>query len=142
MKSRISIIGLGYVGLPLAVSLAKFYNVYGFDISRSRIEELKNGIDKNKEILKKNIINKDLNFFHIKNIENYSADVFIVTVPTPVYSNLKPNLTFLSFPQDDKTKCWNCKKKVGLLGVQCRCEYVFCSKHRYPEEHACDFNFD
>jgi UDP-N-acetyl-D-galactosamine dehydrogenase len=95
MKSRISIIGLGYVGLPLAVSLAKFYNVYGFDISSSRIEELKNGIDKNKEILKKNIINKDLNFFHIKNIENYSADVFIVTVPTPVYSNLKPNLTFL-----------------------------------------------
>jgi UDP-N-acetyl-D-galactosamine dehydrogenase len=95
MKNKISILGLGYVGLPLAVSLSKFYNVYGFDISSSRIEELKNGIDKNKEILKKDVINKNLNFFHIENIENYSADAFIVTVPTPVYSNLKPNLTFL-----------------------------------------------
>ena len=68
MKNKILILGLGYVGLPLAVSLSKFYNVYGFDISSSRIEELKNGIDKNKEILKKDIINKNLNFFHIENI--------------------------------------------------------------------------
>jgi UDP-N-acetyl-D-galactosamine dehydrogenase len=95
MKNKISIIGLGYVGLPLAVSLSKFYNVYGFDISNKRIEELKNGIDKNKEILKKDIANKNLKIFHIRDIEYYSADIFIVTVPTPVYANLKPNLTFL-----------------------------------------------
>ena len=44
--------------------------------------------------------------------------------------------------QDDKTRCWSCKKKVGLTGVQCRCEYIFCSKHRYPEEHSCDFDFN
>ena len=46
------------------------------------------------------------------------------------------------FLKDDKTKCWSCKKKIGLLGMVCRCEYTFCPKHRYPEEHQCDFNFD
>jgi UDP-N-acetyl-D-galactosamine dehydrogenase len=95
MKGKISIIGLGYVGLPLAVSLSKFYHVYGFDISINRVEELKNGIDRNQEILKKDIVNENLKFFHVKDIEKYSADVFIVTVPTPVYSNFKPNLTSL-----------------------------------------------
>ncbi|CDW79954.1 zinc finger protein a20 domain-containing [Stylonychia lemnae] len=45
-------------------------------------------------------------------------------------------------PIQDKTRCWSCKKKVGLTGVQCRCEYTFCSKHRYPEEHSCDFDFN
>ena len=46
MKDKISIIGLGYVGLPLAVSLSNIYHVYGFEVSNNRIEELKKGIDK------------------------------------------------------------------------------------------------
>ena len=95
MKDRIAIIGLGYVGLPLAVSLSSFYNVYGFEVSSNRIEELKKGIDKNKEILKKKILNKNLEFLNIKDIKNYYADIFIVTVPTPVYANFKPDLTYL-----------------------------------------------
>jgi UDP-N-acetyl-D-galactosamine dehydrogenase len=95
MKDKISIIGLGYVGLPLAVSLSDFYHVYGFEVSTNRIEELKKGIDKNKEISKKKILNKNLKFINIKDIENYVSDIFIVTVPTPVYANFKPNLTYL-----------------------------------------------
>jgi hypothetical protein len=38
-------------------------------------------------------------------------------------------------------KCWNCNKKVGLLGVKCKCDYTFCNKHRMPEDHKCDFDF-
>mmetsp|Transcript_46532 Transcript_46532/g.134037 ORF Transcript_46532/g.134037 Transcript_46532/m.134037 type:complete len:239 (-) Transcript_46532:45-761(-) len=42
--------------------------------------------------------------------------------------------------QKDKTKCWACSKKCGLTGFECRCGYVFCSKHRYAEDHQCDFD--
>jgi len=42
--------------------------------------------------------------------------------------------------QTDKTKCWICNKKVGLTGFDCRCGYVFCAKHRYAEDHNCDFD--
>lgn len=42
--------------------------------------------------------------------------------------------------QKDKTKCWFCGKKCGLTGFECRCGYTFCSKHRYAEEHNCDFD--
>jgi len=42
--------------------------------------------------------------------------------------------------QTDRTKCWHCGKKCGLTGFDCRCGYVFCSKHRYAEEHNCDFD--
>jgi len=43
--------------------------------------------------------------------------------------------------QADPTKCFNCNRKVGLLGFKCRCEYIFCSKHRYAEQHQCSFDY-
>ena len=43
--------------------------------------------------------------------------------------------------QTDTTKCWSCKKKVGLLGFKCRCSYVFCSIHRYSDKHPCTFDY-
>lgn len=43
--------------------------------------------------------------------------------------------------QKNRRRCWACRAKVGLTAVTCRCEYTFCSKHRYAEEHACAFNF-
>eukprot|EP01024_Parvocaulis_polyphysoides_P054874 TRINITY_DN5566_c0_g2_i1.p2 TRINITY_DN5566_c0_g2~~TRINITY_DN5566_c0_g2_i1.p2 ORF type:complete len:262 (-),score=35.93 TRINITY_DN5566_c0_g2_i1:916-1701(-) len=43
--------------------------------------------------------------------------------------------------QKNKSKCWFCTKKVGIQGVQCKCGYVFCLRHRQPEDHRCDFNF-
>jgi len=42
--------------------------------------------------------------------------------------------------QKDKTKCWFCSKKCGLLGFECRCGYTFCGKHRHAEDHDCDFD--
>jgi len=44
--------------------------------------------------------------------------------------------------QEDQTKCWTCKRKVGLTaGFKCKCSYIFCSKHRYPGDHVCDYDF-
>lgn len=43
--------------------------------------------------------------------------------------------------QTDLTRCWNCRKKIGLLGFECHCGYKFCGKHRYPEKHKCSYDF-
>ena len=81
---KIAIIGLGYVGLPLAIEFSKYFKVVGFDLSKKRVEDLKNGFDINKETKKENLIfSKNLLFCSdIGNISN--SNVFIITVPTPV----------------------------------------------------------
>jgi hypothetical protein len=43
--------------------------------------------------------------------------------------------------QADTTRCFSCNKKVGLLGFKCRCDYVFCSTHRYSDKHECSFDY-
>ncbi|EGZ16381.1 hypothetical protein PHYSODRAFT_286483 [Phytophthora sojae] len=43
--------------------------------------------------------------------------------------------------QKNKKRCWECKKKVGLTAIECRCGYVFCSSHRYADQHNCSFDF-
>jgi len=43
--------------------------------------------------------------------------------------------------QTDTTRCFSCNKKVGLLGFRCRCDYVFCSMHRYSDKHECSFDY-
>ena len=64
-RNKISVIGLGYVGLPLATEFAKKYSVVGYDIDITRIEELKAGIDRTNEITKKKLLtNKNLMFFY------------------------------------------------------------------------------
>lgn len=93
--SKIAIIGLGYVGLPLAVSLARNYKVLGFDINPIRINELKNNYDRTNEIdsfLLKQIMKKNLQVTH-ENIMLKDCNIFIVTVPTPVNKNNKPDFS-------------------------------------------------
>ena len=102
----ISIIGLGYVGLPLAVEFAKIKkcwetkknldrNIIGFDLNKKRINELNDGIDKNKEI-PKSILNSLNNIVFTNDPELLSAsDVFIITVPTPIDAYKKPNLEYI-----------------------------------------------
>lgn len=92
MKNIISIIGLGYVGLPLAIEFGKKFKTVGFDIDKNRINELKNGIDKTNEVeisdFKKA---KNLNFSN--NINDLkSSNIFIVTVPTPIDDSKTPDL--------------------------------------------------
>ena len=92
---RIGIIGLGYVGLPLAVYLARHFFVIGFDIDRERVTELSRGIDRTQEVTQEE-------FAHAKRL-SYSADVeslrdanfYIVTVPTPVDQAKRPDLSAL-----------------------------------------------
>nr|CCA27656.1 conserved hypothetical protein [Albugo laibachii Nc14] len=43
--------------------------------------------------------------------------------------------------QKNKNRCWECKKKVGLAAIECRCGYVFCNSHRYADQHECSFDY-
>lgn len=90
---RIGIIGLGYVGLPLAVEFGKILDVVGFDINQSRIDELKKGIDRTLEVDKDELsLSKGLSF--TTNPEDLKkVNYFIVTVPTPVDEYKTPDLT-------------------------------------------------
>lgn len=92
-SQKIAIIGLGYVGLPLAVEFGKKYNVLGFDINTSRIEELKNGYDRTQECDKQNLLSsKGLKFSSdVNDLKSYN--IFIVTVPTPINQFKAPDLT-------------------------------------------------
>ena len=89
---KLAIIGLGYVGLPLALEFAKKKIVIGFDNNKKRIEELNSGIDKNLEFNKEILQNsKNVNFTNSTN-DLKSANCYIVTVPTPINEFKKPNL--------------------------------------------------
>ncbi len=87
------IIGLGYVGLPLAVEFGKQYKTIGFDINASRIDELKRGIDRTLEVSKEELQEaKNLTFTtSIDDIKE--ANIYIVTVPTPIDRHKNPDLT-------------------------------------------------
>ena len=91
-KIEIAVIGLGYVGLPLAVEFGKKRSVVGFDIDKRRIQELNDGIDKTLEISKREIEDsKNLTFTSEVN-DLKKCNFFIVTVPTPIGKNKIPNL--------------------------------------------------
>lgn len=98
MSVKIGIIGLGYVGLPLAVEFAKQYHTVGFDIDVSRIDELRRFYDRTLEVDKETleeVSGKDLPKlkFTTKSDGLKACDVFIVTVPTPTDKNKRPDLT-------------------------------------------------
>ena len=91
---KVSVIGLGYVGLPLALMLSKKYQVIGYDINKSRIENLKNKNDLNLQYSKKEI-SSFKNIFYTNNESHLdNSSFFIITVPTPL-SNNKPDLSLL-----------------------------------------------
>lgn len=93
-NTRIAIVGLGYVGLPLAHAFAEKYHVIGFDINQSRIDELKNGIDRTLELDKSQIEAVKESLFFTASIDDLrAANIFIVTVPTPIDDSNRPDLT-------------------------------------------------
>ncbi len=105
-KCHVAIIGLGYVGLPLAVEIAKKQKSYltgkilqrkviGFDVNKQRVEELKNGFDRTNEI-ESNLLLKNTSLkFSLDIHEIIGADVFIITVPTPIDKHKNPDLQAL-----------------------------------------------
>lgn len=90
---KIGIIGLGYVGLPLAVEFGKVIDVVGFDINTSRIDELKKGLDHTKEVEEEEFKKSARLSFSSDLKDLKSVNYFIVTVPTPVDEYKKPDLT-------------------------------------------------
>jgi UDP-N-acetyl-D-glucosamine/UDP-N-acetyl-D-galactosamine dehydrogenase len=104
-KIKLAIIGLGYVGLPLAIEFAKNRTVIGFDTKKKRIEELKQGIDKNLEISRKELKNSKKLIFTSNTEDLKLINCFIVSVPTPIDEFKKPDLTAL----------FNASKIVGKI---------------------------
>ena len=92
-ETKIAIIGLGYVGLPLAVEFAKNLPVLGFDINKPRIEELKFGTDSTLEVSDEELTEAKHLFYSSEVNELKSSNVYIVTVPTPIDKHKKPDLT-------------------------------------------------
>ncbi len=91
-REKISLVGLGYVGLPIAVAFAKKVNVIGFDISRNKISQFKDGIDTTKEVGESEVKNTKVEF--TANADDLKKAKFhIVTVPTPVNPDKTPDFT-------------------------------------------------
>ncbi|MFP4449282.1 MAG: nucleotide sugar dehydrogenase [Bacteroidales bacterium] len=105
-QTKIAVIGLGYVGLPLAVEFAKKYPVVGFDVKKNRVDELRKGHDSTREVEDQElqaVLNNDKDFpasnsgkglFLTDNTEDISSsNIYVVTVPTPIDKYKKPDLT-------------------------------------------------
>ena len=91
---KISVIGLGYVGLPVAVALGQNSKVIGFDVNPERIEALKNNRDNTGEVSKNELSNSNVLFTSLP-ADLAEADFHIIAVPTPVNNTKHPELVYL-----------------------------------------------
>ncbi len=94
LDRKISVIGLGYVGLPVAVAFGKKHEVIGFDVSAKRIKELKVDTDLTREVECEDLKQADI-FFTSDPLELRRADFHIIAVPSPIDSTKRPDLSFL-----------------------------------------------
>ncbi len=91
-KKKIAVVGLGYVGLPIALEFAKYFSVIGFDINEARIALMRKGIDPSKELESKDFQGRDIEF--TADLETLRhAHFFVVAVPTDINEHKIPNLT-------------------------------------------------
>jgi UDP-N-acetyl-D-galactosamine dehydrogenase len=107
-NAKIAVLGLGYVGLPLAAEFGKTRHVFGYDINKKRIDELSNGKDSTLELSKEDLFDaKYLKFTsEIDNIKH--CNIFIVTVPTPIDSYKRPDLSLLINVSENIGKILKC----------------------------------
>jgi len=91
---RIAIVGLGYVGLPIAVAFGKRTPVIGFDINKAKIEELRKGLDRTGEVSRRDLKQTQVRYTSDPT-DLKVADFIIVAVPTPINEALQPDLTAL-----------------------------------------------
>ncbi len=94
-KERVSVIGLGYVGLPLAAALCEKYETIGFDIDKKRISELNDNFDRTNEFTSKELSDLSNIIFTDDQTQLESSGIFIVTVPTPIDKSNQPDLRYL-----------------------------------------------
>ena len=103
-KAKIAVIGLGYVGLPLAIEFSRVRSVTGFDINVDRVNELKLGIDKTLEVEQEVLKNSSISFS--SNVDDIKkCTIYIVTVPTPINKNKLPDLEPLK----------NASEQIGII---------------------------
>ncbi len=95
MNKKICIIGLGYVGLPLAHAFSKKYQVVGFDINKPRVDELRSGYDRTLELTNEEVNESISNgmIYSTNSDDIKDCNIYIVTVPTPIDSTNRPDLT-------------------------------------------------
>lgn len=95
MQYKIAIIGLGYVGLPLAHAFSQKYKVVGLDINQERVDELNSGFDRTLELTESQVKESIAQgmFFSSKIEDTKDCDIYIVTVPTPIDNENEPDLT-------------------------------------------------
>ncbi len=89
------IIGLGYVGLPLFVSLKKNFQMVGYDISKTRTKELRKYVDRNKEFKQKDLKLENKSLITSNHVDIKDSNFYIVTVPTPIKKNRYPDLNYI-----------------------------------------------
>lgn len=95
LEKKIAVIGLGYVGLPLAVEFGKLYDVIGFDINELRVESLRNGHDATLEVSCAELAQSAGVRYSSDKSDLVSANIFIITVPTPIDISNRPDLSAL-----------------------------------------------
>ena len=108
--TKICVIGLGYVGLPILLRLSNKYKCVGFDNNLERINDLKRGNDKFREFKKKELNKKSILYSNSLN-DVKGCNLFIVTVPTPIYKNKKPDLSHL------KDVCYKISKIINKNNI-------------------------
>ncbi len=91
---KITVVGLGYVGLPLAVMLSKNYSVQGFDVNTKKVSSLKNNIDPNNEVSTSDLESSGIIFTDDPSVIS-GSNIIIVCVPTPIDKSKKPDLVYL-----------------------------------------------
>jgi UDP-N-acetyl-D-galactosamine dehydrogenase len=121
---KIGIIGLGYVGLPLAVEFGKVIDVIGFDINKERIEELKKGYDRTKEVTKEELKGSTKLSYSYDQADLRGVNYFIVTVPTPVDEYKKPDLR----PLESASKTVGAVLKKGDIVIYESTVYPGCTE--------------
>ena len=95
IKTKITILGLGYVGLPLALEFSKYFSVVGFDINKGRVKELRRGRDNTNEIINLSSYKNDNLSFTYNTKELVNSKYYIITVPTPVNKKNEPDLKLI-----------------------------------------------
>ncbi len=91
-QTRIAVIGLGYVGLPLAVEFGRRYSTVGFDIDAARVSALKSGLDRTLEVAAEELSTASELILSSDPVDLHQANTFIATVPTPIDGNRNPDL--------------------------------------------------
>ena len=145
---RICVIGLGYVGLPLAVEFGKKFNTIGFDINQIRVEELNNGFDKTLEVESDVFTESKKLSFTCNLSEIKTCNIYIVTVPTPINDHNQPDLSPLVSASEMVGKVLNKGDIViyestvypGATEEECVPVLEACSRMRFNLDFFCGYS--